>query len=99
MLTLVMHIGGEQQGKSLTKQLRRRKVDICTGTRSGRDSTRTTERACWHENTNIAKEQIIWWRLIADDIEATIVQKIFKNTFFPMALWFPRTRPNLGETR
>jgi hypothetical protein len=49
--------------------------------RSGRDSTNTTERACWHENTNIAKEQIIWWRLITDDIEATIVQKIFKNTF------------------
>ena len=67
--------------------------------RSGRDSTKTTGRACWHENTNIAKEQIIWWRLIADDIEATIVQKIFKTHFSLWHYGFPRTRPNLGETR
>ena len=48
------------------------------------DFNGTTEREHVSMKYQHAKEQIIWWRLTKDDIEATIVQEHFqKKTTFP----------------
>ena len=60
MLTLVMHIGrGTTRYELDENNSGEERLIYAPEQRSGRDSTGTTERACWHENTTIFKEQII----------------------------------------
>jgi hypothetical protein len=56
------------------------------------DSNGTAKEHVSMKILTIAKERDYMWRFLADDIEATIVQEILKNNFFPYGCTvFPNT--------